>query len=171
MSDGKTHDFITYVTVIPLAALVGYLFGSQIAVAFAAAYLFSGLMFNGDLDTESTPYYRWKILRWIWLPYRKFGHRSKWTHGFLRGTATRLLWVSPLILGFLLFIAFTAGLGVITAFTIKYWIHIIVFIIGLEAGSMSHTLADISSSAWKRFIYKVFGIRLVPGFVKKKYKS
>jgi uncharacterized metal-binding protein len=171
MSDGKTHDFITYVTVIPLAALVGFLFGQQLAVIFAVAYLFSGLMFNGDLDTESTPYYRWNILRWMWLPYRKFGHRSKWTHGFIRGTLTRLLWVSPILFGILLFIAFNVGIGVMAAFIAKHWIGIIVFIIGLEAGSMSHTLADISSSAWKRFVYKTFGIRLVPGFVKKKYKS
>lgn len=171
MSDGKTHDFITYVTVIPIAALVGALLGQQLAIVFAAAYLFSGLMFNGDLDTESTPYYRWKILRWMWIPYRKFGHRSKWTHGFIRGTATRLLWVSPILISILVFAIVANGIGVLCVFFVKFWFHIIIFIVGLEAGSMSHTLADISSSAWKRFMYKTFGIRLVPGFVKKKYKS
>ena len=170
MSDGKTHDFITYASCIPLCLLVGWLFGPYISIAFTLAYVFAGLAFNGDLDTESTPYYRWKLLRFIWIPYRKFGHRSKWTHGFLRGTFTRLLWVSPLLLLILLLLCHGLGGAVVYKMIVDGWVYIVSFIIGLECGAMSHTLTDISSSTWKRFVYKVFKIRIVPGFVKKKYK-
>lgn len=170
MADGKTHDRITYFTVMPVSYCVFLLVGSNCAVMFSVAYLFAGLMFNGDLDTESTPYYRWKFLRWIWLPYRKFGHRSKWTHGFLRGTATRLLWISPFILISLGIVISMGHMDLLLSNIKTHWQAIIFFIIGLEAGSMSHTLADITSSAWKRFIYKTLGIRILPSFVKRNKK-
>ena len=171
MADGKTHDKITYFTAVPLCLLINWLFGQNIAIIFTLAYIFAGLAFNGDLDTESTPYYRWKFLRFIWIPYRRFGHRSKWTHGFIRGTLTRLLWVSPLVLIILLLFFHIYSFSIVIGLIIKYWLFFIVFIIGLEAGSMSHTLADISSSAWKRFVKRTFGITLLPGFVKRKYRK
>jgi len=170
MADGKTHDAITYFTCIPLCLLANFLFGVNIAIVFTLAYVFSGLAFNGDLDIESKPYFRWGLLRFIWIPYRRFGHRSKWTHGFLRGTLTRLLWVSPLILALFILMVYLNGFTVVMNIITTYWYLIIAFIIGLEFGSMSHTLADISSSAWKRFVYKTFGIRIVPSFVKWKKK-
>ena len=139
MPSGKTHTKITYLTCLPVAAVVWYLFGPLISLLVLVSYVFAGQMFNGDLDTPSSPYYRWGLLKFIWKPYQNtFKHRSFFTHGPVVGTAIRLLWLlvplSPLLLLFeptLLYLLLESHL-----------IEVYAFIIGLELGAMSHSIAD-----------------------------
>ena len=94
MPSGKTHTKITYVTCLPVAAIVWYFFGPLISLLVLVSYVFAGQMFNGDLDIKSGPYNRWGAFKFIWNPYQKtFKHRSFYTHGPVAGTAIRLLWV------------------------------------------------------------------------------
>jgi len=147
MSSGATHDKITIVAGIAIAITAYYFLGWYIATIVTSAFLFSGFAFNGDLDIYSDPYKRWCIIRYIWIPYRRFGHRSFWTHGFLAGTIVRLLWIAPLIL------VGTYASGVwflVPAFIVSHWQECMWAVAGLEAGSMSHTWADMTSSTWKK---------------------
>ncbi|MEA3295808.1 MAG: metal-binding protein [Patescibacteria group bacterium] len=135
MPNGKTHDKITYITT-PIITL-GTIFFTNITwgVIMFFSYLFSSMMFNGDLDTNSRPYNRWWIFKIIWIPYQLlFLHRSIWTHGFLIGTIIRILYIMPIII--LIFISLNISIKVM-----DYQILLLIFI-GLELGNSIHTLSD-----------------------------
>jgi len=136
MPSYKTHDTITYLLLIFLIPISLLYIGINIySLIFIVSYIFSGLMFNGDLDCKSKPYYRWWIFRFVWIPYQSlFKHRSFFTHGIIIGTLIRLLYILiiPLIFYFHEIIDFV-------------WLYpkFFVFLLcGLEIGSISHTVAD-----------------------------
>lgn len=136
MPNHKTHDTITYLLLIFLIPISLLYIGVNIySLIFIVSYIFAGLMFNGDLDCESKPYYRWKVFRLIWIPYQSlFKHRSVFTHGIIIGTLIRLLYILiiPLIFYFHEIINFV-------------WLYpkFFVFLLcGLEIGSISHIVAD-----------------------------
>ena len=94
MPSGKTHDVITVLLAAPAFALAyGFTASLWIAAVVAAAFLFGGFMFGPDLDTASVQFYRWRIFRFFWTPYRIFfRHRSRWTHGLIFGTLFRVVY-------------------------------------------------------------------------------
>ncbi len=136
MPTGKTHDKITLITSPILIFTTTYYFGVNINIILLnTSYIFAGLMFNGDLDVRSRPYNRWFILKGIWLPYQKmFKHRSIWTHGFIIGTLTRLI--------YLLFIPFLFFYSEIIYYICNNIEFIIYILIGLELGAISHSVCD-----------------------------
>jgi uncharacterized metal-binding protein len=167
MPAGKTHDKIT-LWLMPL--IIGGGFGvtrsDRLTLLMAIAFGFSGLMFGPDLDIYSRQYQRWGWLRWMWLPYRKLvRHRSPLSHGFLIGTVLRLLYVG----------VFTGSLALVTMGIGALWHRnqgtgldpmgawdtllswgqrhqgeLLASFVGLELGSMSHSLSDWTGSWWKR---------------------
>ena len=148
MSSGQAHDIITIVTSIPCICVIAFFFGIFPALYFGLAYLFAGFAFNGDLDILSQTYHRWLILKYIWIPYRRFGHRSRLTHGFIIGTIIRLLWIAPIVIGILYLCNVTYP--VFVSYLINHLGVFIWSIIGLESGAMSHTIADMMSTTWKK---------------------
>ncbi|MFS8899996.1 metal-binding protein [Synechococcus sp. H60.3] len=162
---GSTHDRITLWTA-PGVTLAAGLLGNSAAVALAvgSAYLFSGLMFSGDLDTDSRQYRRWLFLRWIWLPYRRWlHHRSFWSHGPIVGTALRLLYLGLWVAGAGLAAAWLGSRlgwwqwqpdiwrdnlwqGLHAHAEMLLWVGM-----GLELGSMNHSLSDCLVSRWRRW--------------------
>lgn len=161
---GSTHDRITLWT-LPLVTLtVGILSGRpSIALATGSSYLFSGLMFSGDLDTRSRQYQRWTLLRWLWLPYRKLcRHRSLWSHGLVIGTILRLLYLSVWIVPPLLATGWLGSLAQWWLWKPQVWssdlwqllqvhqLEILATLLGLELGSINHSLSDWLVSGWKR---------------------
>ncbi len=163
MPSGKTHDRVTLLS-LPLVVLaIGLLSRSERAMLLVgAAYLFSGLMFAGDLDLYSQQYRRWLWLRWLWLPYRHcFKHRSFWTHGPLVGTALRLgyvaLWLLLLSLPAVLWGWYSQQYWwlAVGAYGRQQWqpVHteaLLWLLLGLELGSLSHSLSDVVGSSLKR---------------------
>lgn len=164
MSSGRTHDRITLLSLPFVVVAIGVLSRSDRAMLLVGAcYLFSGLMFAGDLDIHSQQYRRWLWLRWLWLPYRKcLRHRSLWSHGPLIGTAVRLLY----LLGWLFLFSLPFWLwGLATdrpwwfaayAYLQRHWqpqyTEALLWIgLGLELGAMSHSLSDWLSSSLKRW--------------------
>lgn len=144
---GSTHDRITLWTA-PGVTLAAGLLGNSAAVALAvgSAYLFSGLMFSGDLDTDSRQYRRWLFLRWIWLPYRRcLQHRSFWSHGPIVGTALRVLY-----LGWWQWRPWAwrnhLWQGLHAHAETLLWVGM-----GLELGSLNHSLSDCLVSRWRRW--------------------
>lgn len=162
---GSTHDRITLWTLPAVTLGIGLLSrDAGITLAVSWAYLFSGLMFSGDLDIRSRQYQRWLGLRWIWLPYRKaMRHRSLWSHGPIVGTVGRVvylgIWLGLLTLGIL-----GVGYGLnLWDWTPQIWMgwlrkqlllqaELWLWIgLGLELGSTNHSLSDWTISAWKRW--------------------
>jgi uncharacterized metal-binding protein len=156
---GRTHDRITYITaglLTPPSLYVGYLTQHhEITPIFVANYMFAGLMFGPDLDLKSIQYRRWAMLRWIWLPYQKAtSHRAFWTHGFVAGTAIRLCyllaWLSIPAIALVLWVPELSHL-------LEIWMQAVLdhpyiwftALVGLEAGAMSHTIADMLVSEFK----------------------
>lgn len=141
MPSGKTHDTITLLLCGPIAILAFYLMSSWVHIAIAFfAFLFAGIAFNGDLDLNSKPYKRWGWFKFIWSPYQKlFNHRSIFTHGPVIGTIIRLLWILVPMTPILIFVS----PAVIWAYVVMYQVEILVALCAIEAGSLSHTLADV----------------------------
>ena len=164
MPSGKTHDRITAWCGpwVGLAAMIstrhaGYTFLTVLG------FVFAGLMFGPDLDIHSVQSKRWGWFSWIWRPYRRsLRHRSWLSHGFLAGTAFRLIYFCACLL-----IAILAGLELsntaghtqvtwgdlgqtVRQILTTYWRVWVALAIGLELGAMSHAISDWSVSAWKR---------------------
>jgi len=109
-------------------------------LSFTGGYLFSSLFLSPDLDLKSCACRRrWGSLGFIWNPYSKlFNHRGL-SHNPILGTATRLIYISPLLIPALFLIgrflpqlttiwaeypqdlALTSALGL----HLPNWIHII----------------------------------------------
>lgn len=137
MPSGRTHDLITYILSMFIIPFVFIINGINInSILFITSFLFSALMFNGDLDIiNSRPFNRWWLLKMIWIPYQMFfSHRSIWTHGFIIGTLIRVIYIAaiPTIL------FYNDIVGIVNLYNNE----IIIVIIGLEIGSMSHSIAD-----------------------------
>jgi len=175
MPSGRTHDRITLWSLLPIASTT-YLLSQRASVTLllAGGYLFSGLMFGPDLDTHSSQYRRWGWLRWIWLPYRRaMRHRSLWSHGIVIGTIGRILYLVGLVgllvlLGLLVWeislwlsdspnlVWQTAQQGInfglveLGRSLQTYPLEWMGALVGLELGSLSHSLSDWLVSAVKR---------------------
>lgn len=165
MPSGRTHDRITLWS---LPWIVGFSWllsrSSTVALLVSSAFVFSGLMFGPDLDIYSVQYQRWGVLRWIWQPYQSMiPHRSWLSHGCLVGTLIRILYLSLiLILGgipLIILVKLVWGtdwnlqhiaLDIWQLLTQEYLEKILAIVIGLELGSMSHSLSDWLGSAYKK---------------------
>lgn len=166
MPSGKTHDAITYLLAAPVAA-VAFLVTADVTftVIATAAFLFGGLMFGPDLDTQSKPYARWGIFRVLWFPYRSvFKHRSRWSHGLVFGTLFRVIYFSGAItlLSVVLLVVYSALFGGELPQTVEIadtWrtigsaareqsglLPLISAFVGMWLGAASHTVTDISVS-------------------------
>ena len=139
MSSYKTHDKATFVTASIVAVASSYFLIPFEVFVITLSFLFGGMAFNGDLDTCSKPYKRWWILSGLWIPYQKLvgKHRSFLSHGIVVGTIGRILWLL-VICSPLLFIWWE----VVLSFLLEYLWEISIALIGLELGSISHTLMD-----------------------------
>ncbi len=165
MPSGRTHDRITLWSLPWVVGLTLWLTrSSHFAAIVAGGYLFSGLMFGPDLDIRSAQYKRWGWLRWLWLPYQKsLRHRSRLSHGPLLGTALRIFYLLGILAtALLLAIALLELLSErsynwgdwgqqVAVGVAHYRYEAIALFLGLEAGAMSHAIADWLGSAWKRY--------------------
>ncbi|HEX8220548.1 MAG TPA: metal-binding protein [Chloroflexia bacterium] len=169
MPNAITHDIITLVTG---AALVPVALNSSWpdmslpnAAVLTVSYLASGLLFSPDLDTQSTPYRRWGLLRGLWLPYRYLvPHRSWISHSFLFGPLLRIVYFTVMLsLLSLVLLALVnlfspidpTGTLLQLATTTGRWLQdhpaaIAYTLLGFVLGGASHTIADIVWSGVKR---------------------
>jgi uncharacterized metal-binding protein len=166
---GKVHDQITVVTAVAAVPVWWLLTPAKDVLPLIitlAAYIFSGLWFSHDLDTNSVPYKRWGAFRWIWLPYRKLvPHRSWISHGTAVGPLVRvvyflfMLWiVSRAILWVLIYEGMKINRDVLLG---TIWNHTLIWtfahptidlwlLIGLVLGGVTHSAADTVVSFAKK---------------------
>lgn len=158
MPSGKTHDLLAVTTTI---GAVCYLYSADFIsdlnciFIFSTASLFGGFMFGPDLDIKSVQYNRWGPLKFIWLPYQAFGHRSKRTqsHDALFGPIVRIVYFYMAIVVLSIFVAglysiFDRKLSL--GFLLSFWDFVleipfkyqIAFLSGLWYGNIIHYMAD-----------------------------
>jgi len=152
MPDGKGHDTITVVTAILVAPAAIWYFG-PVAIAGVAGLLFGALAFSPDLDLDSDEYDRWGPFKYYWWLYQwAVPHRGQLSHGPVIGTLARLIYIAPVI-------AVVVGAFVVTgvtslpeveAWALKYKPYLISTVIGLEANSLIHIVADGITTWFKR---------------------
>jgi uncharacterized metal-binding protein len=176
MPNGKTHDAITFLLVPPTFLLAWRVADSvPLAAILTVAFLFGGLMFGPDLDTQSVQYTRWGIFRVFWFPYKfAFAHRSRWSHGLIFGTAIRVIYFAGIATIFFAAIFYCAALfrhaappnlaqirehwelfGAWTRTNIGDY-AVFAVLIGLWTGAASHTLTDIAGTFVKTGKVKEF---------------
>ncbi|HUS16952.1 MAG TPA: metal-binding protein [Chloroflexia bacterium] len=168
MPDGRTHDIITVVTAaaaVPLAMTVPGMTPGQVGI-LAGSYLLSGIVFSCDLDLRSEPYLRWGRFRFIWWPYQKLvHHRSLWSHGLVVGPVLRLVYFTAVMFALLYL-----GLSLVnllhpidstgtlrqtwfwlSGYVSRHPIVSVLLLIGFILGGASHSIADVLSTARKRW--------------------
>ncbi|MEL6605309.1 MAG: metal-binding protein [Cyanobacteria bacterium J06614_10] len=164
MPSGRTHDRITLWCLPFVIAPTAWITQSPaITTIVSLSFLVGGLMLGPDLDIHSTQYTRWGPIRWIWLPYQiAIKHRSNLSHGPIIGTALRVIYLSV----WLALFAFVS-IELINALwdaqiswqrlrdpfrylARKYLIEWLSVIIGLELGSISHSVSDTVGSSLGR---------------------
>lgn len=176
MPSGKTHDAITFLLAPPTFLLAWRLTDNASLAAFAAgAFLFGGLMFGPDLDTQSIQYTRWGIFRFLWFPYKVvFAHRSRWSHGLVFGTLFRVVYFCGAITLFGAIVFYFAAMlrnaapptieqvrelwemaGVWTRLNIGDYALAAIFL-GLWLGAASHTVTDLIGTFLKTGKVKEF---------------
>jgi uncharacterized metal-binding protein len=141
------------------------------AAVFLGSYLASGLLFSPDLDLRSAPYRRWRLLRFVWIPYQKLvPHRSWISHSIFFGPILRILYFAVVMsaLTFMVLAIINAlvpidptGTFLRAATEVRVWLQahpsvIVYSAAGFILGAASHTMAD---SAWS-WIKRKLRIRL-----------
>jgi len=139
--------------------------GPANAGVLVGSHLVSGLLFSPDLDLRSTPYKRWRILRWVWLPYQHFVcHRSWVSHSLIAGPLLRVVYFAGIMsllalmaLGLLNLLVPVDPSGTLmnASLTVLRWIEahpMVVFyaVVGFILGGAVHTLADTFVTGIKR---------------------
>lgn len=131
----------------------GFLFGFN----FIVGYFFGTYFLGPDLDIKSRPYYRWKKLRFIWLPYQKmFSHRSIWTHGVIIGDIVRVIYF--LIILFIpyaiLIVSFNFNSNQINRniyeFMLLHYEYFLCLFLGIVFASLLHIISDLLVSNAKK---------------------
>ncbi len=105
MPSGKTHEVINF-GVLPLVLTF---YEQTYFLSFIFGYLFATFYLSPDLDLpQSRPFQRWGILRFIWIPYTKFKHRSIFTHFPIISSLIRVFYI-----GLILFVILNFVYGII----------------------------------------------------------
>ncbi|MCS6860589.1 MAG: metal-binding protein [Abditibacteriales bacterium] len=172
MPSAKTHDRVTLLLAPPAFAATWAVTQSPvIATAVTAGWLFGGLMFGPDLDTQSKAYQRWGPLRVLWYPYKViFRHRSRLSHGLLLGTAVRVLYFTAALTLFIAAVLYGHNVWLLHQSTtlreslreatlhVWEWLRavdrtlLIAFLLGSWGGAASHTLTDWAVTVWRETI-------------------
>lgn len=96
---------------------------------FTLGYCFATFLVTPDLDTNSRPYNRWKVFRFLWWPYNKlFKHRGL-SHHCVWGPVTLIGYCSLLL----------APIGLVPILSTR---ALCTFLVGMVIAIEMHILAD-----------------------------
>jgi len=112
-------------------------------IGYTLSYLAGTFLVTPDLDLHgSKPKKRWGMLRFLWRPYATLvPHRSSFSHGWLIGPLTRLLYLLLLTLPLL---TLTRALEPTHALAQQYvgWDALIASVAGYYLSQWMHLIAD-----------------------------
>ena len=159
MANGKTHEKINLFFLALGVAVVMTVINKDLfleGVFVILGYIFGTYLMSPDLDLKSRPYRRWGVLRFIWLPYQTFKHRSIFTHGFIISDIIRYAYLTSWYILFLYIFSlatdftFKEMIGFSKIFFIQNKTLFFSLVFGNMLSSISHTLTDRTFSAFKR---------------------
>lgn len=109
MPSATVHDKIGDICAVGIAALSLPFIPLQDAIALGIVISLSTKYLSPDLDLASKSYYRWKWLRFYWLPYQKIAkHRSFLSHSAFISGSIRFVyafwWLLPIMPEYYIFI-------------------------------------------------------------------
>lgn len=171
MPKGKKHDQLI-LQFLPVNLIILFIIGLALPIQLdiygimvVFFYLFGGYYFSPDLDIDSSVYRRWKVLKFLWLPYKNIvPHRSIFSHGFIVGTLTRIVYLFSIISSILLFCTFILTGDVLVGeylnnvfnYLIINRYYIFSIFIALELSADVHILADRMQTRIKKSVFIPF---------------
>lgn len=161
MASGKTHDWVT-LALLPSVWMIahwGLNLSFQTSLLIAGGTWIGGFYLSPDLDTPSRPFYRWGLLRWIWIPYQWAArHRSPLSHGLLWASWLRLFYLTGMLalvyVGLYRLLAFfgvrSSLLPLLSAqrFLSAHQPDFLLLGVGLWIGALIHIVLDTWTSAF-----------------------
>lgn len=134
MPNHKLHEKINISVLIITLVFIAPLTDITTTAIFTFAYLICTFYITPDLDINSKPYHRWKILRIIWYPYKRLITHRGLSHNIILGPLSLILYIS--IIPLITLILFNENV------VINYY-NILIFIIGMITAIEIHIITDI----------------------------
>lgn len=159
MSDGKTHERINILFLVIGIAVAAVLITKSWffeGIFVIVGYIIGTFFLNPDLDLKSRPYRRWGPLRFIWIPYQTFKHRSIWTHGYIISDIIRYAYLATwyvivlLLVGLIFKLPFGDYLNNTKLFLDEHKLYVYSIVFGNILSSSAHTITDKTSSLYKK---------------------
>ena len=154
MPSGKTHLRIEAVILVLWSGLSVYLvlrewITTSQALLFLGSYLFSMILMSPDLDlSKSDAFYRWGVLRWIWLPYVWIFRHRQMSHHPLLGPLSRIVYIGILVLAAtFIYLVSTGNPGPRLRLSME---AVLLACLGLYLPNLEHILADQVSTSRRR---------------------
>ena len=154
MPSGKTHLRIEAVILVLWSGLSVYLvlrewITTSQALLFLGSYLFSMMLMSPDLDlSKSDAFYRWGVLRWIWLPYVWIFRHRQMSHHPLLGPLSRIVYIGILVLAVtFIYLVSTGNPGPRLRLSME---AVVLVCLGLYLPNLEHILADQVSTSRRR---------------------
>ena len=154
MPSGKTHLRIEAVILVLWSGLSAYLvlrewITTSQALLFLGSYLFSMILMSPDLDlSKSDAFYRWGVLRWIWLPYAWIFRHRQMSHHPLLGPLSRIVYIGILVLAAtFIYLVSTGNPGPRLQLSME---AVLLVCLGLYLPNLEHILADQVSTSRRR---------------------
>ena len=121
---------------------IWFVTGLSFLLVFASGSVIGQIWLSPDLDIKSTPWRRWWIFKWLWVPYQRImPHRSWASHWPVFGTTFRLLYLALLLAPFV-GIALACGVEIDWRLAIKYAEELQILVAGIECAAILHFAAD-----------------------------
>lgn len=159
MAAGRTHDIVN-LSFLPVAV---YYLQPENFSGFVSGYIVGTFFLSPDNDIyHSRPNRRWRLLRFIWIPYTKiFSHRGI-SHLPVIGSALKILYLLAVFSVLLVFLAgilyfvkpdLLNGIDDISLKQMLFYVKhpfTVSFIIGLVLSEIVHIVTDMVYSTAKR---------------------
>lgn len=154
MPSGKTHLKIESLLLLLWTGLAVLLILREWmtipqAILSLGSYVFSVLMLSPDLDlSKSDAFYRWGVLRWIWLPYVWIFRHRQMSHHPLLGPLSRIVYIGILVLAAtFIYLVSTGNPGPRLQLSME---AVLLVCLGLYLPNLEHILADRISTFYRR---------------------
>jgi uncharacterized metal-binding protein len=153
MPSGETHTKINLFTLPALVfLLVSYGFTSWgFLLWFIGGFVAGTYFLSPDLDTRSSPYLKWGVMRILWYPYRIImPHRSVLTHTLIIGDVVRVLYLLLVCSPFLYILNKTVLDGGLIFIAKQHLPQLLTVFLGIVAASALHIMADVLNTKRKK---------------------
>lgn len=153
MPSGDTHTKINLI-MLPILAigLISYGLTTWLFLLwFCGGFVIGTYFLSPDLDTDSSPYRKWGVLRGIWYPYKvMMPHRSVLTHTFIIGDLIRLSYLGIVLSPVLYIVNENVLDGKLVQFMMQHRLELSMAVGGVIAASALHIIADTLNTKRKR---------------------